>query len=303
MIKLLITKEVEVNLHSSNVKYYEDLGYPIPRRKDKKGRFVFPRGSTIIVKIKDLQLKSNVDIDVKCDYCGNEFKRRYADHTYIHIKNNNVDTDACEECANLKFKEVYFLKYGVDNPFSQEEIKQKIVNTINEKYGVNNIMDLKEYRLKIANTLSKNNTVSTSKQQIYLHKLIGGELNYVNNTPILDIAFPNEMIYVEYDGGGHDLKVKLGIMSNKEFKKREIKRYYFLNKKGWKGIRIISSKDLLPFDKKILEMIKYANNYLETEHSWIEFNIDNQLVNCSQYEQYYDFGELRKIKDKDLEIC
>jgi len=61
---LLISKEVEVKLHSTNIRYYEEKGYPIPRKKDKHGRFLVPRGSTIIVKIKDLQLSNIFDVTV-----------------------------------------------------------------------------------------------------------------------------------------------------------------------------------------------------------------------------------------------
>ena len=80
-----------------------------------------------------------------------------------------------------------------------------ISKEVEKRFGVDNIMDLEEYRLKIAETLSRNNTVNTSKQQIYLHNLLGGELNYANETPVLDIAYPDDKIYLEYNGGGHNL--------------------------------------------------------------------------------------------------
>jgi len=277
---LLISKEVEVKLHSTNIRYYEEKGYPIPRKKDKHGRFLVPRGSTIIVKIKDLQLKSNVDIDIECDYCGIKFKRRYADHTFIHNKDNNIDNDACEDCAILKFKEVYFLKHGVKNPFCQNEVRQKI-----------------------ANTFSKNNSVSTSKQQIYLHNLLGGELNYANDTPVLDIAYPDEKIYLEYNGGGHNLKVKLGIETEEEFKNKELRRYHYLKDKGWKAIFIDSNEDFLPKDNMIIDIIKIAKDYLSKDNKWIKFKIDeNKVIYGSKLEEIFDYGQLRKIKDKDIEI-
>ena len=36
----LITKEVEVLLHGNTIKYYENLGYEIPREKDKTNKMV-----------------------------------------------------------------------------------------------------------------------------------------------------------------------------------------------------------------------------------------------------------------------
>ena len=61
--------------------------------------------------------------------------------------------------------------------------------------------------------------MATSKQQLYIHSLLGGELNYCTGKCFLDIAFLDEKIYLEYDGGGHDLSVKLGNMSKEEFER------------------------------------------------------------------------------------
>lgn len=55
----LITKEVEILL-TNNVKYYEDLGYKIPREKNKQGKLTVPIGSKILVKINDLPFLSIV---------------------------------------------------------------------------------------------------------------------------------------------------------------------------------------------------------------------------------------------------
>ena len=53
---MLLTKEVEVNLISQNIPYYEKLGYTIPRRKNKYGRLGVPLGTKLMVNIKDLPL-------------------------------------------------------------------------------------------------------------------------------------------------------------------------------------------------------------------------------------------------------
>ena len=47
----LITKEVEVCVCSNKQKYYESLGYNIPREKNNNGRMRVPRGSKIKVKV------------------------------------------------------------------------------------------------------------------------------------------------------------------------------------------------------------------------------------------------------------
>ena len=71
----LLTKEVEVNITSRNVEYFENLGYTIPRVYDKgKHKYIFKKGTTIIVKVSDLRKNSMRNVDIECDnchYCGN----------------------------------------------------------------------------------------------------------------------------------------------------------------------------------------------------------------------------------------
>ena len=72
---MLETKEIEVILSGSNIRHYEDLNYEIPRIKDDHYRLIVPKGTKIIVKVKDLPKGSNIMVDVKCDYCGKQFLR------------------------------------------------------------------------------------------------------------------------------------------------------------------------------------------------------------------------------------
>lgn len=176
--------------------------------------------------------------------------------------------DGCMKCAWKRRAEVYQEMYGVDNPMQVQEIKEKSLQTAYE-----------------------NGTFPTSSQQLYIHSLIGGELNYPVGTSPLDIAFPDKKIYVEYNGGLHDGKVKFGVKTEKEFQDNERRRRYALFNRGWKEIRIVSSKDRLPkTEDKIKEMIEYAINYLQDRH-WIEFNLDENKVKSSQFDKEYDFGK------------
>ena len=188
--------------------------------------------------------------------------------------------------------------YGVDHYSKTNEFKEKFKDTCQEKYGVDHHMHLEEFQSKIKETMYRNGTTPRSNQQVYLNNLLNGKLNYPVSYCSLDIAFLEEMIYIEYNGGGHDLKVKLGNMTEKEFKTKEMKREYYLKSVGWSKITIISLKDYLPQDDKIINMIEYAKEYLNTGHSWIIFDVDNKLVESSQFNYTYDFGELRKVKKK-----
>lgn len=71
----LLSTEVEVGL-SNNVKYYEDLGYEIPR-EIKRGKLHIPQGSKLKVKIEDLPKASNCLVDVQCDCCGKIYQSVY----------------------------------------------------------------------------------------------------------------------------------------------------------------------------------------------------------------------------------
>jgi hypothetical protein len=96
----LITEEVEVGL-SRNIKHYEDLGYKIPRRKDKKGRINVVEGTKILVKVQDLPNSSAKNVNIKCDGCGKELINiKWIDYL------RSVKEDGkyyCQKCANKLF--------------------------------------------------------------------------------------------------------------------------------------------------------------------------------------------------------
>jgi len=85
-------------------------------------------------------------------------------------------------------------------------------------------------------------------------------------------------------------------MTEEEFINKERRRWYFLNSKGWKEIRIISRQDKLPSDEVIFLMIEYAKEYINEGHSWIHFDIDNLKILKSTGNINVDFGKLRRIK-------
>jgi len=210
------------------------------------------------------------------------------------VKHYN-QTDECKEKIEITSLE----KYGETHFSKTLEFKNKVIQTCIDKYGVNSVMHVDIFKNKCCESLLKakykNGTGVSSKQQKYLYQLLGGELNYPVNNLMLDIAFPKSKIYIEYDGGGHDLRVKCGDLTKDEFLKKEINRYYFLKNKGWKLIRLISKKDYLPNDKTIKEIYEYSIDYLKQDHSWIKFNIDENYFENSIGVTKINFGNLQKI--------
>lgn len=85
----LINEYTTVGLNSSVISYYENLGYEVPRSKDKEGRLRIPRGTTINVKTTDLMKSSNQYVEVECDYCKKIKRILYYKYNQ-NIKNNII---------------------------------------------------------------------------------------------------------------------------------------------------------------------------------------------------------------------
>ena len=240
---------------------------------------------------------------------------------------NYAQTKECKE----KFVSTCLQRYGVEHPLQNKEVRDKLENTcmqiygtkfssqspkvketyknnMAKKYGVNYPMQLPEVKRKSAVTFAKNQTVSTSKQQIYLHSLYGGELNGVVSHYNCDIVFREDKQIIEYDGGGHFLGVKIGIDSTEDSQKKEMIRDKQIKSEGFRIMRIISRKDYLPSDSILLQMLQYARDFFtqNPQRSWISFDIDSSRVYNAYHKGSeggipYDFGSLRKIKKSDLQ--
>lgn len=189
-------------------------------------------------------------------------------------------------------KEVVFDRYGVDSVAHLESTKEKRKATNLKRYGNTHALSNPEIKAKSLKTKYDNNSQMSSRQQRLIHKLIGGALNYPYYGASLDIAIIEEKIYIEYDGGGHELSVKLGSETKSEFEARNRNRWYSLYRDGWKEIRITSKNDKLPSDEVIVWMIEHGKEILK-ERTWVNFDLDNSKIITSKYEKEYDYGILR----------
>lgn len=129
---MLLNKEVEVVLRGKNVKYYENLGYKIPRRKDKWGNVTVPEGTKIIVRVEDLSKGSTVKVDVKCDCpnCKNNIIKKVAWADYLKY----VHEDGKYYCRNCAKK-----LYGGENAR-----KSRLKNSASFGYWLIKNLSLKE---------------------------------------------------------------------------------------------------------------------------------------------------------------
>lgn len=310
---MILTKEVEVCPSGKAIQYYIDKGY------DAKWRVA------LSVNIEDLSEESHINIEAACDYCGKAISnisyRRYCktirkfgkyaciECSSIHKKKGCIQKYGCEnptQDPDIRQKQVESLKahYGVDSPFKSEEILQRAIQTFRCNFGVDNPLQSIEVKEKSANSYYKHSSQKCSKQQLYIFNLYNADNNVILNFPIsyynADICFTEENLVCEYDGGGHDLLVKLGSVTQEEFDRREIIRHVVLKKEGYKTMKIVSKKDRLPSDEILILMLMYTKEYFKNypEHSWIEFNIDTSTVyNAEQKDGvFFDYGNLRKIK-------
>lgn len=224
------------------------------------------------------------------------------------IYNTNLQKYGCINPSQVpEFKErarvTSLERFGVDCPSKCEEIKEKTRNTNLQRYGVSYTQQVPEVRAKANETLCRNGTQKTSKQQLYLYSLFGGQINYPISYYAVDICFPEERIYLEYSGGGHDLRVTLGRLTQEEFDQKEIVRNSVLKREGYKKIEIISKKDFLPSDSILLQMLQESRNYLlTTSHTWVTYDIDQSLMFNAENKNGipYNFGSLRTVKDKGV---
>lgn len=239
------------------------------------------------------------------------------------IEKYGVDNPAKSEIIQDKIKQTNLKIYGHDNPWKCKEIKDKIRQTWIKKYGFDHPMKNKEYkeavltnvkksnlkkygyelplqspeiRLKCLSTLCNNNKIAYSRQQKYICDIFSGKLNYQVDNVVLDIAFPDKMLYIEYDGSGHNLSFEKFGMDKDKFKQKEINRQYYLKSLGWKLIRIISRSDLLPDSISLQKLIDTCKNNI-VNSSWIILDIDNKVIynNDINIKINYKFYKLDKV--------
>jgi len=154
---VLLSKEVIITADWSSVKRYEDLGYGKMRQGDK-----------FMVDVNHLKANSTVMVDVRCDYCGLELKRKYSEYT----RNTKIQGKfSCLKCTNNKYKETCILKYGVCNMSKLKSTQDKIKETSMLRYGVSSFSKLEIFKEQHKiNMLDKYGVDSFSKTEEWLLK-------------------------------------------------------------------------------------------------------------------------------------
>ena len=333
---MLLDEKIELKMNNANIKHYRELGFivkmgdtieistlQLSKGAHNKVNIVCDYcGETFPRTYKDY-LNSIEKSPIKKDSCK---KCRGKKTKESNMLTYGVESVRHLDEVNEKIKTTNIERYGVENPMGNKEIRDKATSTIIEKYGVDNffkvpnfqeiqektMMERYGYKHPMENpeslrkslekrtiTMYKNSSAPSSRQQRYIHDTVGGELNYPIDLLWLDLAFPDEMIYIEYQGSGHDLDIKLGKKTAKEFKQREINRYYYLKKSGWRMIEIISKKDYLPNKKALNDIIEFSKRYIkEFNSSYVGLYIDENKIKVNK--ETFDFNFNRDITYSSL---
>ena len=201
-----------------------------------------------------------------------------------------------------KIKDTNLGRYGAECPFGSKEIQDKIKATFKKRYGVDNPMKNEEIKNKALDSFQFNGTGPCSRAQKYIHFLIGGALNKRICNSLVDICFEEEKTAIEYDGGGHflgELIVNKDRFISKEAFLKEKNREYSIVNKGYKVIRFIATKDRIPSDEVILNLIEEFKN---SDFKVVRIDFEEGTIEKDYNEKTrYDFGKLRRITKEDLE--
>jgi hypothetical protein len=135
---LVLPQEIEAIWNNATRKYYESKSYLFTHY-----------GDIFKVNVLDLSPKSSMFVEVKCDYCGRFFKKRY--YVYTQELKGILKNNSCNECKFTKTKESNLLVYGIDAVFKlpnvyEERIKKKKLNIedVKKEFIENNCILLSE---------------------------------------------------------------------------------------------------------------------------------------------------------------
>jgi len=125
----LITKEVLIGLGGSNIKWFEEKGYEIPRVKDNFYRLVVPRDTKILVNVDDLPNNSTaIYVNVECDDCGKSLENILWQAYKRSVKENGKYY--CIKCASKLYGA------GIQNKLTEKEIRKIIDEILGENWEI-----------------------------------------------------------------------------------------------------------------------------------------------------------------------
>lgn len=281
---MIYEKEVRMVINQFNIDYYQE----------KMNRNL-KIGEKVMVPVELLPPTSGVYITTCCEYCGESYKMHYR----RYLAGMATGKICCKKCKPQKILENCINKYGVRSTLRLPEVHNKMVknilmkygseenynrmvfekmsSAIKEKYGVDNVLQDPNIRAKGNITMynNGNNKVCTSKQQKVICKIFNGILNYPVGPYHLDIFLADKNIGIEYSGGGHNLGVKIGRLSEKQFMGKEKARHNYFKNHNFPIIEFVSKTDILPNEQILIHLFQEAYKRLTHGSLYERVDLDN----------------------------
>jgi hypothetical protein len=139
---MILQEYADIKINSRNFDYYRNIITNI------KNNMIYT------IHISNLFEGSHTKVLVSCDICKTPLIKEYRNYLTSYKKFNLY---CCSpKCAQIKNKMTNLERYGVENVFESDVIKQKITETNFKKYGVFFPSQSKEIRYKMIETLLKN---------------------------------------------------------------------------------------------------------------------------------------------------
>ena len=215
----------------------------------------------------------------------------------------NIINPGQAQVVKDKIKATWQENYGenIENPFQVESVKNKIKATNLERHGVENPMQNEEIKNKALDSFQFNHTGPSSRAQRYINHILNGTLNKHICGSLVDIYIEKENIIIEHDGSGHFLgdMINGNKTPSKEALLKEKEREDKIINNGYRMIRFIATKDRIPSDEVILNLVEGFKN---SDFKVIRINFEESTIDRDYEEKWYcNFGKLRNITQKDLE--
>lgn len=182
------------------------------------------------------------------------------------------------KCIKDKRENTMLEKYGYRTPSEVPAIITARKETFVKKYGVENPFMVDEIKSKIHDTFESRGKVRTSKAQQDLNEIVNGTLNQKIGKYTVDIIADNNIV-IEYDGGGHNICVKVGRITQEEFDKKEKSREDAIIESGYKIIRFINAHDRGLYDKeKVKCAIKKCKAELDEGKNIVRYDFTTNTI-------------------------
>ena len=241
-----ITDPKVLNKNKDLIKYLNERYDDIPEDKFSYAEVLY-------------RMKYHVDVRPVCKVCGGPVT--YGGQTKgfkKHCSNQCITKDKeCLEKIARTFKKTSLEKYGVENPYQSEEIKQKIRNKLIERYGVDNPSKSEEIRRKIKNTNLEKYGYTCAMNSPEIKEQIKQK-----NLKNLGVEWPGQSEICR-EKAKKTLKEKYGYENSQQVPEIKMKTYHTKKKKGliWKSKEEEMIRDILLEEYHDLIYHHWSNQY------------------------------------------